>query len=83
MKLFNKQKPWTYLLLIPLQLVLDVIVYIAVALFESSIITSDPTHLGHPFPALTLIAMMGMCIMTIITALAAVILTIKYTLQKK
>ena len=83
MRIFNKEKPWTYLLLIPLQLLLDVIITIGVMVMEVSAYTPKPDQMGHPFPAISFMVVMVLGIITTIVALISVVLTVRYSLRKK
>ena len=69
----KKPSPVLWLLLIPAQLVLDVILF-WLAVFVDTAILPDPNALGHPAPALTLISVIVLPVITIIVGIIAIIL---------
>lgn len=76
MKLINKEKPWSYLSLIIIQILISVVVIgLAIAIDVYTISTAPPLETpGFRFPVWTMLAMCFMGCITVIVIVVALIM---------
>ncbi len=67
------KKPFKWLLLIPIQLVLDVALFVLAAMIDIYVIP-DPSAVGHPMPVFMLIAMLVLPLMTIVVLILSIVM---------
>ncbi|MCR5269366.1 MAG: hypothetical protein K6E16_12730 [Lachnospiraceae bacterium] len=65
-----------WLLGIPVQIVIDILLFTLGAMADTAIANPGADQLGHPAPAFTIIALIIVVIFTIIIPLASIIVTI-------
>ena len=71
----KKKSPWLWLLMIPLQIAMDIVLF-NVAIAIDSYIIPNPNALGHPVPALTLMAFVTLPVITLVVIIIALILSL-------
>lgn len=86
MKIIRTDRPWTFLLLIPIQLVLGYLwiqltIHFDAFLIHTGRIQAPPV--GHPMPVFTIISVIFVVILTIIVSITSIVLTIVYTSKKR
>lgn len=87
MKQKKKKSPgraFLWLLLIPGQFLLDIL-FMLVAVYADSKLFANPAPdaVGHPFPAITLLAFLALLFITAIIVLLSILLTITTYLHRK
>ena len=81
MKLISKTRPWSFLLLIVFQLLLDAAVLALAVWIDLSIYAPKPGTAGFPWPAFTILAIIGFGAMTALVTVIAVCLTAYYSVR--
>ena len=86
----NKEKkirPARWLWLIPIQLILDVVIFVGAAYLDSSIADKSEQVAGHPAPAFTLLAFVLIGVFTVVVPIFSIIMVVissaKKNAQKK
>jgi hypothetical protein len=74
--------PAKWLLLIPFQLVADVVLLVLGAYIDSNLYTNAAQTPGHPAPAFTLISGMLVIVLTVIAVIVAIIMFISSLIKK-
>ncbi|MBO4374280.1 MAG: hypothetical protein J5829_04150 [Lachnospiraceae bacterium] len=78
----NPAAAFLWLLLIPLQLILDCVLFILGAYADVSL--ADHTAQGHPAPALSILAAVAGVVITLIVIVVAIIITaVRFSILKK
>ena len=77
----KERSPFRTLLLIPLQLVLDVVLVLIGAYLDTRIV--NPEAVGHPAPALVLLFTVIAVVMTVAVSLYAVVRTVALCIRRR
>ena len=78
----KKIHPARWLLLIPLQLVADVVILVLSAYIDSNLYSNAAQTPGHPAPAFTLIGGLLVMVLTVIAIIVAIIMFISSLIKK-
>ena len=83
MKIITRSRPWTFLLLIPLAIVIDAALLALALWIDLSIYSPPPNHAGFPIPAFFMIGLVFLVPATALVAIVSACLTGYYTVKNR
>lgn len=78
-----KDRTWSSLLLIPLALLIAALLFYGASMADLAIANSAENAVGHGMPAVTLIAFLPVCGITLYLIILAIVRTVKKARRKK